>query len=408
MTEIVNDAKTRISFLIPTNITMGNDVFAGQLSDETVHFLCRPELLASTLFVSGLKDNETLFVAGSRAFSVANYALSGAVSFEPNLNHDRSSVAILANPIKYNLLSKHEQFEVFNIGTEILKVCCAFNAEHEQEVWYSHTGSKIDQLPSIVTGNWGCDEENMGDPSLKFIIQVLAASICERSLIYCPQENENLLSHIKQFYNNGGAFVTVQECFKKLETFAAVRLVKSGTNLLEYLKPPSSVLMDLDDILDSHDEKPTTLPKIPFRNAAITGPVSAPMPNFSIPQPKKIPTDKQPPQIPTPAKHPTPHPPSQQPEVKLEPTSRYFTSAANNSNFKLVWKTKPTQKRRLKVKIDKPKLKKIPLKPTSATNKTKPPSRLNTNDAKTTLKKMPTKQPVKKKRCQKITLSDLV
>lgn len=54
-------------------------------------------------------------------------------------------------------------------------------------------------LPAVATGNWGCGAFG-GDTRVKFIIQVLAASLARRSLAYFTFHDTYLRNSLRNFY----------------------------------------------------------------------------------------------------------------------------------------------------------------------------------------------------------------
>ena len=79
-----------------------------------------------------------------------------------------------------------EQFSKEGFGREAMKAFTGFNTPEGK---------------MICTGNWGCGVF-AGDLQLKFLIQWFAASLCGKSIVYCPfgkrsvVENEDLLNRV--------------------------------------------------------------------------------------------------------------------------------------------------------------------------------------------------------------------
>ena len=55
----------------------------------------------------------------------------------------------------------------------------------DRELLKAYVGFNVVEKIDIISGNWGCGAFG-GDIQLKFLIQWMAASLCEKTLIYCP------------------------------------------------------------------------------------------------------------------------------------------------------------------------------------------------------------------------------
>ena len=53
---------------------------------------------------------------------------------------------------------------------------------------------------AVATGNWGCGAFG-GDPHLKFLIQLLAASQCNRDMVYFTFGDVQLMNKLKKMHN---------------------------------------------------------------------------------------------------------------------------------------------------------------------------------------------------------------
>ena len=53
---------------------------------------------------------------------------------------------------------------------------------------------------AVATGNWGCGAFG-GDPHLKFLIQLLAASQCNRDMVYFTFGDVQLMDKLKKMHN---------------------------------------------------------------------------------------------------------------------------------------------------------------------------------------------------------------
>ncbi|KAI1315075.1 hypothetical protein EDD11_001317 [Mortierella claussenii] len=169
------------------NKIIGGGVLGHGAVQEEIRFMICPELIISRLFTQQLKENEAVLIKGAERFSNYNgYAStftwhSDCVDTTPRdkLGRRKTEIcAIDALPFK-SRDQRLRQFSKSNILREVNKalvgfrrspmtgsewgLCCAENPETT--------------LPLIATGNWGCGAFG-GHLELKFLIQLLAASIC--------------------------------------------------------------------------------------------------------------------------------------------------------------------------------------------------------------------------------------
>jgi poly(ADP-ribose) glycohydrolase len=52
----------------------------------------------------------------------------------------------------------------------------------------------------VATGNWGCGAFR-GDPQLKSLVQLMAASVCHRDIVYFTFDDKRLCRGIREMYN---------------------------------------------------------------------------------------------------------------------------------------------------------------------------------------------------------------
>jgi poly(ADP-ribose) glycohydrolase len=159
------------------NRIVGGGVLGEGCVQEEIRFLICPELIVSRLITEQLADNESLLVTGCERFS--NYSGYGSTLRWQSNHVDMTArdnwariccqvVAIDAN-IFHNLRS---QLTTRNLCRELNKAFCGFCGE---------TG---DEEPcAVATGNWGCGVFG-GDPRLKALLQLMAASEARRPLCY--------------------------------------------------------------------------------------------------------------------------------------------------------------------------------------------------------------------------------
>ena len=89
---------------------------------------------------------------------------------------------------------------------------------------------------SVATGNWGCGAFR-GDPQLKCLIQLMAASVCKRDVEYFTFDDRKLSDNISNIYNYlKEQSISVGHLYKKLLNYAdAVRSPQFGLSLFDFL-----------------------------------------------------------------------------------------------------------------------------------------------------------------------------
>ena len=176
------------------NKFVGGGVLSSGLVQEEIRFTVCPELIASMLFTEVLADNEVLFVIGAEQYSsytgyADNFTFSGrfhdTISLDSAGRRETSIVAMDA--IRFTRSSV--QYNKGNVDRELTKSFVAFSSDHTA------------RLAAVATGNWGCGAFN-GDCRLKFLIQLLAASVANRAMAYFTFGDEDLVregGEIQQF-----------------------------------------------------------------------------------------------------------------------------------------------------------------------------------------------------------------
>jgi len=104
-----------------------------------------------------------------------------------------------------------EQFQEFNVMRELNKAYCAFMQK-----------SSSDEKP-VATGNWGCGVFN-GNPELKFLIQLMAASQAGRCMYYFTFGDKRqsdsiaeIIHHLKHHAINVGMLFRLVQDYSKDE-----------------------------------------------------------------------------------------------------------------------------------------------------------------------------------------------
>lgn len=75
------------------------------------------------------------------------------------------------------------------------------NAMHFSQAYVGFVGSDIykNNLPAIATGNWGCGAFR-GNPKLKILIQLMAAAVAGRSMVYFTFGDTKLRDDVAAMY----------------------------------------------------------------------------------------------------------------------------------------------------------------------------------------------------------------
>jgi len=173
------------------NKFIGGGVLVGGCVQEEIRFAVNPELIATCLLSAVMKDNEVLIMKGSEQFS--KYAGYGpTLKYDGDFKDDTKSEdgflqteIVGMDAIKYS--NRESQFEHSWILRDINKAYVAF---------YLPENSK--NVP-VATGNWGCGVFN-GDKPLKVTLQLMAAAVANRELIYYTFNDKPLAERIKTYH----------------------------------------------------------------------------------------------------------------------------------------------------------------------------------------------------------------
>eukprot|EP01127_Copromyxa_protea_P021233 TRINITY_DN7258_c0_g1_i1.p1 TRINITY_DN7258_c0_g1~~TRINITY_DN7258_c0_g1_i1.p1 ORF type:complete len:536 (-),score=80.49 TRINITY_DN7258_c0_g1_i1:89-1696(-) len=175
------------------NCSFGGGVFRRSAIQEQILILISPEVIPGMLFTSVLLDHESLVIRGYDRFS--DYSgYSG--SFRWTGNHASlsdgtgkiKSEMVVIDAIDFRLLSSSDmQFEKQYVYRELGKLYAGFvNDDSEGLEW-------------IATGNWGAGAF-AGNVQLKAMLQLVAATVCHRSLLYCCFEQKSLKEKLEKVY----------------------------------------------------------------------------------------------------------------------------------------------------------------------------------------------------------------
>ncbi|XP_011267867.2 poly(ADP-ribose) glycohydrolase-like isoform X2 [Camponotus floridanus] len=160
------------------NKYVGGGVLGLGCVQEEIRFVICPELMVTMLVTEELDDTEALIVSGIERYSkYEGYSNTfkwkgDFIDETPRDDSCRRMTSIVAIDALY-FRQPSLQFKIDNITRELNKAYVGF------------VGSDIykNNLSAIATGNWGCGAFR-GNPKLKVLIQLMAAAVAGRSMVY--------------------------------------------------------------------------------------------------------------------------------------------------------------------------------------------------------------------------------
>ncbi|KAM8774386.1 poly(ADP-ribose) glycohydrolase isoform 2-T2 [Rhynchonycteris naso] len=177
------------------NRFVGGGVTSAGLVQEEIRFLINPELIVSRLFTEVLDHNECLIITGTEQYSeYTGYAETyrWARSHEDGNERDawqrRSTEIVAIDALHFRRYL--DQFVPEKIRRELNKAYCGF----------LRPGVASEHLSAVATGNWGCGAFG-GDARLKALIQILAAAVAERDVVYFTFGDTELMRDIYSMHS---------------------------------------------------------------------------------------------------------------------------------------------------------------------------------------------------------------
>lgn len=184
--ELIEESKNSMQIIF-CNKRLGGGVLENGGLQEELFFIRNPEMLPALLIAEELEDYEAFYYHGCENFNLIS-GYGEKMIFESDKQEkfaldiydkkDSCFVAIDAFPFK----EKQQQYNLNMILRELNKAFLGF---------YGSDLINDNPKKEIATGKWGCGDFK-GDFELKFIIQWLAASECQRALHFYFPEKENL------------------------------------------------------------------------------------------------------------------------------------------------------------------------------------------------------------------------
>ena len=212
------------------NKYIGGGVITSGSVQEEIRFLLSPELIVARLFTESLGDTEALIITGAEQFNECD-GYSDTFRFRGNFDDQTSRdrwnrrltqiIAIDAQDFGSEK-GLEQQYDRNGIDRELSKAFSGFMI----------TDTDLVNRPAIATGKWGCGSFR-GDPHLKCLIQMIAASEAERDLVIFTYNDHKLRDDLEQFYK-----ITKQKNVTLGSIYGHLIEYKSkckGKNVLDYL-----------------------------------------------------------------------------------------------------------------------------------------------------------------------------
>jgi len=164
---------------------------------EEIRFVICPELIAARLFTEGLDATEALLVVGCERFSsYKGYGdtfkwLGNYQDMTPRDSSSRRMCSVVAiDALKLNSRKVHLQYTPNNMRRELNKAYAGFHCPDFEPG---------ERLAGVASGNWGCGAYR-GDPKLKTLLQLMAASEAGRHLAYFTFGDAELRDQLYHMY----------------------------------------------------------------------------------------------------------------------------------------------------------------------------------------------------------------
>ncbi|XP_015794487.1 poly(ADP-ribose) glycohydrolase isoform X2 [Tetranychus urticae] len=168
---------------------IGGKVLTYGMVQEEIRFVVSPELIVSMLFTETMLENEAIHIIGTEQFNdYAGYSDTFSMAGDhfdsrPLDEWGRRFTKVVAMDAVYFAVDRViTQYSKKYLDRELTKAYVAFM--ENDEIDEKHRSA-------IATGNWGCGVYR-GDPQFKSLIQLIAASMCHRDLVYFTFKDKRL------------------------------------------------------------------------------------------------------------------------------------------------------------------------------------------------------------------------
>ena len=213
------------------NERVGGGVLESGCVQEEIRFVICPELIVARLFTEMLQDNECLIVNGAERFSdYVGYSDSfkWAGNYEdqtPRDNWGRLCTEIVAiDALKQT--GSINQYAAHYIRRELNKAYIGF---HSKDI------NSPQNLPAVATGNWGCGAFG-GDRELKSILQIMAASVANRDMVYFTFGDKEFAKTLFDLHSLlKGTDFRIKELWKMICKYKEVLNDEPTTTVFEYV-----------------------------------------------------------------------------------------------------------------------------------------------------------------------------
>jgi poly(ADP-ribose) glycohydrolase len=229
------------------NRFLGGGVLNKGCVQEEIRFAICPELLISRLFTEQLLNNEAVIISGCEQFnSYTGYAndFEWTGDYKDTTPHDewgrRLTRIVAIDAIKFESRQRHTQYEMEKFERELNKAFSGFIDRRDCDPRHKY---------GIASGNWGCGAYN-GDPHLKAIIQLMAASQADRDLVYFTFDDQLLKQRLTKFYkfiiNNDFKVRHLHRALQLYEQNIQLSNTRRGpkvtSNLLDFIKASKNLI----------------------------------------------------------------------------------------------------------------------------------------------------------------------
>ncbi|KAJ3346180.1 hypothetical protein HDU83_003315 [Entophlyctis luteolus] len=226
------------------NQFIGGGVLEQGAVQEEILFIVYPEMLVSLLLCEQMMDNEVVFITGAERFSrysgySSTFKILGAAVDDTKCDAKgrRLTEFVALDATYFSRNVAHLQFSERSILRELNKAYAAFLPSHQ---------SPFPQVVPVATGNWGCGAFN-GNPELKALIQIMAASAARRDLVYFTFGDKVLsdkLIHLDKALTSGTC--RIGQLFQIVNNYS--KSSGSGMTVIDYVlgelqTPPTSVVI---------------------------------------------------------------------------------------------------------------------------------------------------------------------